>query len=257
MKQSSHRWILACVVAAFVLTLIVSSIDETKLYHAIKTQLAQTGITMDAKDLNLSPMHMGSIRLNDVNIQTQAFTLQAEQISIDLNLAALLTGKALPQALYIRFADINVLQTEKESWLNFLENDKFKLKRIDISQSEIHFEQQHLTLEKVDLDIRDIGKNKSTHLELRAHIGDGRIDSHGYLHIVGDTKLTDDEEQLLARFMAVFQQTYTRFLDLQKADEQAKEAQLEAALERIRSRTMGMHKSHEMKDVIKALFNEL
>ena len=183
MKGSSRRWILASVVAAFALSLILSSIDETKLFHTIKTQLAQIGVRLDAKSLSLSPMYMGSIQLNDVNIQTQAFTLHAEQVSIDLNLAALLTGTALPQALYIRFADINVLQTEKESWLNFIESERFKLKRIDISQSEIHFEQQHITLEKTNLDIRDIGKNKNPRAELRAHIGDGRIDAHGYLHL--------------------------------------------------------------------------
>ncbi len=183
MKESSRRWIFASVVTAFVLTLIIGNIDKTKIYHAIKTQLVQSGITLDAKSLNLSPMYMGSISLNDVNIQTQAFTLHAEQISIDLNLAALLTGKALPQALYVRFAEINVLQTEKESWLNFIETESLKLKRIDISQSEIHFEQQHITLEQTDLDIRDIGKNKNPRAELRTHIGDGRIDAHGYLHL--------------------------------------------------------------------------
>ena len=183
MKESSRRWIFASVVAAFALTLIIGNIDKTKIYQTIKTQLAQTGVVLHAKGLSLSPMYMGSIRLNNVNIQTQAFTLHAEQISIDLNLAALLTGKALPQALYIRFAEINVLQTEKESWLNFIETEKLKLKRIDISQSEIHFEQQHITLEQTDLDIRDIGKNKNPRAELRAHIGDGRIDAHGYLHL--------------------------------------------------------------------------
>jgi hypothetical protein len=183
MKESSRRWIFASVVAVFALALIVGNIDKTKLYHAIKTQLAQSGVTLDAKSLSLSPMYMGSISLSDVNIQTQAFTLHAEQVSIDLNLAALLTGKGLPQALYIRFAEINVLQTEKDAWLNFIESERFKLKRIDISQSEIHFEQQHITLEKTDLDIRDIGNNKNPRAELRTHIGDGRIDAHGYLHL--------------------------------------------------------------------------
>ncbi|MDQ7002333.1 MAG: hypothetical protein Q9N02_06555, partial [Ghiorsea sp.] len=183
MKGSSRRWIFASVMAAFVVTLIISNIDETKLYHALKTQLAQTGITLDTKGLSLSAMYMGSIYLNDVDIQTQAFTLHAEEIAIDLNLAALLTGKILPQALYIRFADINILQTEKEAWLNFVESGRFKLKRIDITQSEIHFQQQHITLEQANLDIRDIGRNKNPKAELRAHIGDGRIDAHGYLHL--------------------------------------------------------------------------
>ena len=51
------------------------------------------------------------------------------------------------------------------------------------------------------------------------------------------------------RFGKVFQQTYTRFLDLQKAEAQAREAQIEAALERVRSRTMAMQKSDELQEV--------
>ena len=40
-----------------------------------------------------------------------------------------------------------------------------------------------------------------------------------------------EEENLLARFTKVFEQTYTRFLDLQKAEEQARESKIETALE--------------------------
>ncbi|MFH6767988.1 ATP-binding protein [Gaetbulibacter aquiaggeris] len=59
------------------------------------------------------------------------------------------------------------------------------------------------------------------------------------------------------RFAKVFEQTYTRFLDLQKAEEQAKEAQIEAALERVRARSMAMHQSDELKDVIKVIFDQM
>jgi len=81
--------------------------------------------------------------------------------------------------------------------------------------------------------------------------------SYGYLHIVGDSKLTENEEELLARFMRVFEQTYTRFLDLQKAEAQAREAQIEAALERVRSRSMAMYKSDELLDVGAILYREI
>ena len=57
-------------------------------------------------------------------------------------------------------------------------------------------------------------------------------------------------------FAAVFEQTYTRFLDLQKAEAQAREAQIEAALERVRSRTMGMQKSEELKEVIQVVYEQ-
>ena len=56
------------------------------------------------------------------------------------------------------------------------------------------------------------------------------------------------------RFAKVFEQTYTRFLDLQKAEAQAREAQIEAALERVRSRTMAMQKSSELADVAGLIF---
>ena len=68
---------------------------------------------------------------------------------------------------------------------------------------------------------------------------------------------TDEENNILLRFGNVFQQTYTRFLDLQKAEAQVKEAQIEAALERVRSRTMAMQKSEELREVILLLLKTL
>lgn len=81
--------------------------------------------------------------------------------------------------------------------------------------------------------------------------------SHGYLHIVGGSLLEKEEENLLARFTKVFEQTYTRFLDLQKAEEQAREARIEMSLEKIRSRTMGMQSSDELPEVANTLFLEV
>ncbi|MBN7814605.1 ATP-binding protein [Algoriphagus pacificus] len=62
---------------------------------------------------------------------------------------------------------------------------------------------------------------------------------------------------IFMRFAKVFDQTYTRFIDLLKAEEQAKEARIEAALERVRSRTMGMQKAEELGEVATVLFREL
>src|SRR6187399_2557855 len=59
------------------------------------------------------------------------------------------------------------------------------------------------------------------------------------------------------RFAFVFEQTYTRFLDLKKAEAQAREARIEAALEKVRSRTMAMQKSDELNDVAALLFKEV
>jgi hypothetical protein len=61
---------------------------------------------------------------------------------------------------------------------------------------------------------------------------------------------------IFKRFGKVFEQTYTRFLDLQKAETQAREAKIEAALEKVRSRSMGMQKSDELKEVIQVVYEQ-
>ncbi len=68
---------------------------------------------------------------------------------------------------------------------------------------------------------------------------------------------TDEENQILVRFGHVFEQSYTRFLDLQKAEAQVREAQIEAALEKVRSRTMGMQKSGELPQAANLLFQQV
>jgi signal transduction histidine kinase len=69
--------------------------------------------------------------------------------------------------------------------------------------------------------------------------------------------ITDEQANILQRFARVFEQTYTRFLDLQNAEAQAREARIEAALEKVRSRSMAMHNASELKEVVKVLFEKL
>ncbi|MCK6561446.1 ATP-binding protein [bacterium] len=78
-----------------------------------------------------------------------------------------------------------------------------------------------------------------------------------YIENLAGTSYTDDENAALMRFGKVFQQTYTRFLDLQKAEAQAREAQIEAALERVRARAMAMHHSDDLDKVNKEILNQL
>src|SRR4029078_6443018 len=68
---------------------------------------------------------------------------------------------------------------------------------------------------------------------------------------------SDAENATFKRFGKVFQQTYTRFLDLQKAEAQAREAKIEAALEKVRSRTMAMQRSAELAEVATVLFQQV
>ena len=79
--------------------------------------------------------------------------------------------------------------------------------------------------------------------------------SHGFLHFSHYKEF--GEVELLKRFAKVFDQTYTRFLDLQKAEEQAHEAQIEAALERVRAKAMAMRSSEDLSDTMGVFFEEL
>ncbi|HLO82352.1 MAG TPA: ATP-binding protein [Chitinophagaceae bacterium] len=69
--------------------------------------------------------------------------------------------------------------------------------------------------------------------------------------------LSQYQQEILKRFVRVFEQAYIRFLDLQKAEAQAREAQIEAALERVRAKAMGMHTSNDLSVTACAVFTEL
>ena len=73
--------------------------------------------------------------------------------------------------------------------------------------------------------------------------------SHGEIgfSLPGIVKNPPKEDiDILVKFAGTFDLAHRRFLDLQKAEKQASEVKVEAALERIRSRTMGMQKSEEL-----------
>ena len=78
----------------------------------------------------------------------------------------------------------------------------------------------------------------------------------GLLYIFTEDGLPDDISKTLERFAAVFGQTYTRYLDLEKAEIQAREARIETALERVRSRSMAMQSSKDLRSVVDTLYGE-
>ena len=81
--------------------------------------------------------------------------------------------------------------------------------------------------------------------------------SKGHISISTPEPCPPETIRLLERSAAVFDQTYTRFLDLQKAEAQAREAEVEMALEKVRSRSLGMHKSEELQEVVNTVFERL
>src|SRR4030095_15990598 len=79
----------------------------------------------------------------------------------------------------------------------------------------------------------------------------------GGLFAFRDTEFPDEAKKVMKRFANVFDLTYKRFLDLQKAEAQAREAKIELGLERVRARAMAMQSSEELSDLVAILFEEL
>lgn len=65
-----------------------------------------------------------------------------------------------------------------------------------------------------------------------------------------------DTKNIVLKMAGAFNLAYQRFLDLQKAEAQTREAQIEAALEKVRSRTMAMQSSNELQETAAVLFQE-
>ncbi len=62
--------------------------------------------------------------------------------------------------------------------------------------------------------------------------------------------------EIFKRFHTVFSLAYKRFIDIERAEAQARESQIELALERVRARTMAMQKSEELKEVIRVVYEQ-
>jgi signal transduction histidine kinase len=67
----------------------------------------------------------------------------------------------------------------------------------------------------------------------------------------------EEKRELLKRFRNVFEFAYRRYIDVANAEAQAREAQVEAALERVRSRTLAMQESDELAETAAIVFKQL
>jgi signal transduction histidine kinase len=80
--------------------------------------------------------------------------------------------------------------------------------------------------------------------------------TQGFLLFITYEKVSESQD-IFKRFTKVFEQTYTRFLDLQKAEAQVREAKIEASLERVRGKAMAMHSSEDLAATIGVFYHEL
>ena len=80
--------------------------------------------------------------------------------------------------------------------------------------------------------------------------------STAYLFLNQSGPLDSFQLDALKRFADAFGFAYDRFLDLQGKEQRVREAEIEAALERVRARALGMQESSEVNDVVWDLLEE-
>ncbi|RDV11513.1 GHKL domain-containing protein [Pontibacter diazotrophicus] len=81
--------------------------------------------------------------------------------------------------------------------------------------------------------------------------------SGGTINAVTNQPITEEQRKIMIRFAQVFGLIYTRFLDLQKAETNARDAQIESALERVRARAQAMQQPEELKDITQVFRHEM
>src|SRR5210317_1253066 len=79
----------------------------------------------------------------------------------------------------------------------------------------------------------------------------------GILYVFTEEPLPRQIQNTLERFATVFGQTYTRYLDLQNAEERALEAVKQASIERVRGEIASMRSSADLERITPLIWNEL
>jgi signal transduction histidine kinase len=80
--------------------------------------------------------------------------------------------------------------------------------------------------------------------------------SQGYLMFITFDPIPDSYD-IFRRFAKVFEQTYTRFLDLNKAEKQALEAIKQASLDRVRGQIASMRNADDLQHITPLIWREL
>jgi signal transduction histidine kinase len=81
--------------------------------------------------------------------------------------------------------------------------------------------------------------------------------SEGALFAFTDQPMQAEASMIFKRFAGVFGQTYTRFLDLQKAESQAKEAIKRSSLDRVRGQIASMRTAKDLEHITPIIWEEL
>jgi len=170
----------------------------------------------------------------------------------DKNIWLASSNRSYPARVFIPYFDHPVFNMAIAATDNGSDHSVTNLTAVETKQWWAHFFKNASPLPDFPPEIRDRIYNAPGYYSYTAIIKTVSLSITNYLGYA----YTEAEEAVIMRFGKVFAQTYTRFRDLEQAEEQAREAKIEAALERVRSRTMAMQKSDELQEVIQVIFDQ-
>ncbi len=81
--------------------------------------------------------------------------------------------------------------------------------------------------------------------------------SEGTINVIALQPLTEEECNIMIRFTLVFGLIYTRFLDLQKAEAQARDVIKQTSLDRVRGQIASMRSTADLQQITPLIWNEL
>jgi len=113
----------------------------------------------------------------------------------------------------------------------------------------LYFAMEHLSYPEQSIQLPDA-------LPKRLH-GYYAFSSHASLLAVTGEPLSDEDRGVVQRFAGVFSLAYTRFLDLQQAEAQARQAVRQAAVDRVRAEVAAMRTSADLERVTPLVWKEL
>ncbi len=221
---------------------------EAQIEVALERVRSRTMAMQKSRDLaDCTQLLFHQIQALELPFLTCAFSFVEESLGIQRGWIVSPDGTLIPNFIDFPLTGDEVLDQRYESWK---QNNPLHITAL---QGDANKEHHRFLASKVP---SSFSENIIVHIPDRIIFYSANF-SQGWILILATEFLKAEEEQILIRFAKVFEQTYTRFLDLQKAEAQAREAQIEAALEKIRSASLAMHKSDELYEVVNIVFEKL
>lgn len=146
----------------------------------------------------------------------------------------------------------SILRDAWDAWLN---GKSYFNKTYSFEQKNSYFNYvfKHNSLEAIPEEVREHIRRAPNHISSLLVEKNSTL----YFDTWQGADYNEARVEVFKRVAKVFDQAYVRFLDLKKAEAQAREAQVEASLEKVRSKSLSMQQSSELKDVVAIVFEKL